>query len=169
MTFERALASEELEALFCTYRDRVLAYARHYLGNPQDAEDATAQVFLKVQEKWHTYDAARGAVSTWIYAITQNEVRDALRRRAREPGAVEDFDALPARSPTPEEALSAKTRLKELEAALERLPERERDIVILRFYSGLPSREVAARMGLSDGNVRYLQMRALRKLRAMLA
>ena len=50
-----------------------------------------------------------------------------------------------------------------------RLPERERDIVILRFYSGLPSREVAARMGLSDGNVRYLQTQALRKLRAMLA
>ena len=80
-----------------------------------------------------------------------------------------DFDALPARSPTPEGALSAKARLEDLEAALARLPERERDIVILRFYSGLPSREVAARMGLSDGNVRYLQTQALRKLRTMLA
>lgn len=64
---------------------------------------------------------------------------------------------------------SEKLARMELEAALARLPERERDIVILRFYSGLPSREVAARMGLSDGNVRYLQTQALRKLRAMLA
>lgn len=168
MAPETALAPGELEALFHTYREKVLSYARHYLGNLQDAEDAASQVFLKIQEKWHTYDPARSAVSTWIYAITRNEVRDVLRRRSREPGAAEDFGHVPARELTPEEALSAKARLEDLEAALEKLPERERDIVILRFYSGLPSREVAARMGLSDGNVRYLQTQALRKLRAML-
>lgn len=161
--------SGNFDALFRAYSGKVLAYARHHLGNPQDAEDAVSQVFLKIQEKWHTYDPAQGAVSTWIYAITRNEVCDVLRRRSREPGVTEDFDRVPAREPAPEEALSAKARLEELEAALARLPERERDIVILRFYSGLPSREVAARMGLSDGNVRYLQTQALRKLRAMLA
>ena len=160
--------SGNFDALFRAYSGKVLAYTRHHLGDPQDAEDAVSQVSLKIQEKWHTYDPAQGAVSTWIYAITRNEVCDVLRRRAREPGAAEDFERIPAQELTPEEALSAKARLEDLEAALARLPERERDIVILRFYSGLPSREVAARMGLSDGNVRYLQTQALRKLRTML-
>lgn len=159
--------SGDFDALFRAYSGKVLAYARHHLKDPRDAEDTVFQVFLKLQEKWNTYDPARGAVGTWIYAITRNEVRNVLRRRTGEPGSVEDFGPIPARELTPEEALSAKARLEDLEAALARLP--ERDIVILRFYSGLSSKEVAARMGLSDGNVRYLQTQALRKLRAMLA
>lgn len=162
-------APGDFDLIFRTYSSRVLTYARHHLGDPQDAEDAASQVFLKIQEKWHTYDAERGAVGTWIYAITRNEVRAVLRRRAKDEGTMEDFAHIPAQEPNPEESLTAEARLDELEAALERLPERERDIIILRFYSGLPSQEIARRMGLSDSNVRYLQSRALRKLRTMLA
>ncbi len=91
-----------------------------------------------------------------------------MRRRYKKAGTEESCEHIPDRELTLEEALSAKMRLEELEAALERLPEREKDIIILRFYSGLPSKEVAARMGLSDGNVRYLQTQALKKLRTML-
>lgn len=157
------------EVLFRTYGTQVLAYARHHLGHLQDAEDTAARVFLKVQEKWDTYDPNRGATGTWLYAITQNEVRGVLRRRAREREAdFQDWDRLPAPGATPEETLLTKERVEELAAALERLPERERDILLLRFYSGLPSKEVAVRMGLSDANVRYLQSKALQKLRGLM-
>ena len=55
-----------------------------------------------------------------------------------------------------------------LAAALEKLPERERNIVILRFYHGLSARETANRVGVSYANVRVLQHGALRKLRRYL-
>lgn len=161
----------DAEALFRAYGDRVLSYARRRLGSEQDAEDVTAQVFLKVHEKRDTYDPGRGAASTWLYAITQNEVRGVLRRRSRGRD-LEDFDQwerLPAPGPAPEETLLSEERVNALAKALEALPERERDILLLRFYSGLTSKEVAARMGLSDANVRYLQSRAVGRLRSLLA
>lgn len=161
----------DAEALFRAYGDRVLSYARHHLGSEQDAEDAAAQVFLKIHEKRDTYDPGRGAASTWLYAITQNEVRGVLRRRtsSRDAGGFEHWDSLADPGPAPEETLLSEERVNALAKALEALPERERDILLLRFYSGLPSKEVAARMGLSDANVRYLQSRAVGRLRSLLA
>lgn len=167
---ERPAPYPDAGALFRDYGDRVLAYARHHLGNDQDAEDAAARAFMKVHEKWDTYDSERGAVSTWLYAITQNEVRGVLRRRAKSQVAdgFEGWDSLADTGPAPEETLLSEERVEALSAALEALPERERDILLLRFYSGLPSKEVAARMGLSDANVRYLQSKALQKLRGLI-
>lgn len=166
---ERPATAWNAETLFRSYGARVLAYARHHLDNPQDAEDATARVFLKVSEKWESYDPSRSAASTWLYAITQNEVRGVLRRRARAREAdFQDWDSLPDQTAAPEETLLTEERVEELTVALEKLPQRERDILLLRFYSGLPSKEVASRMGLSDANVRYLQSKALGKLRVFL-
>ena len=160
----------DVGALFRAYGDRVLAYARHHLGHDQDAEDAAARIFMKVHEHWDTYDSERGSMGTWLYAITQNEVRGVLRRRARAREMdFQDWDSLPDSGAAPEETLLTEERIDALSDALETLPERERDILLLRFYSGLPSKEVAARMGLSDANVRYLQSKALSKLRGLLA
>lgn len=169
-TRERPASYPDAGALFRAYGDRVLAYARHHLGDSQTAEDVLSQVFMRVHEKWDTYDPGRGAVSTWLYAITQNEVRGVLRRRARrwEADDFEGWDSLATPSPAPEETLLSEARVEALSSALETLPERERDILLLRFYSGLPSKEVAARMGLSDANVRYLQSKALKKLRGLI-
>ena len=167
---KRPASYPDAGALFRAYGDRVLSYARHYLGSGQDAEDAAARVFMKIHEHWDSYDPGRGAMGTWLYAITQNEVRGVLRRRTRrrEADYFEDWDRLADPGPAPEETLLSEERVEELAAALERLPERERDILLLRFYSGLPSKEVAARMGLSDANVRYLQSKALQKLRGLM-
>lgn len=157
----------DAEAVFRAYGSQVLAYACRRLGHVHDAEDAAARVFLKVQEKWDTYDPEKGAVGTWIYAIARNEVRGVLRRRTRGPavGALSD-GALPANpAEEPEVRLLTQETLDQLAGALESLPKRERDILLLRFWSGLSSRETAERMGLSDANVRYLQSSALKKLR----
>lgn len=169
-TRERPASYPDAGALFRAYQGRVLAYARRHLGHTQDAEDAAARVFLKVHENWNRYDPERGAISTWLYAITQNEVRGVLRGRARaqETEHFADWDRLSGPGPAPEETLLSEERVEALTAALERLPERERDILLLRFYSCLPSKEVAGRMGLSDANVRYLQSKALQKLRRLL-
>ncbi|HWR22680.1 MAG TPA: sigma-70 family RNA polymerase sigma factor [Feifaniaceae bacterium] len=169
MSAERA-AVMDVETLYLEYRDRVSAYALHHLGSVQDAQDAVSQVFLNAHKNWSAYDPSRGAHGTWLYAITRNVVREMLRRarRSRTDADFAGWDAVPGAEPQPEDALLSAARAEELAAALERLPERERDILLMRFYSGLPSKEVAARMGLSDANVRYLQCRAVAKLRGLL-
>ncbi len=160
----------DVEALYRDYHARAYAYALHHLGNVSDAEDVVGRVFLSVHEKKDTYDPRRGAPSTWLYAITQNEVRGVLRRRAgmRTEADFQDWESLPAPDTAPEETLLTRERVDELAAVLKELPQRERDILLLRFYSGLPSKEVAVRMGLSDANTRYLQSKALATLRKKL-
>lgn len=169
MTAEYA-AYPDIGALYLEYRDRVRAYAIHHLKNVQDAEDAVSQVFLNAHKRKDTYDPARGSYGTWLYAITRNVVREALRRagRSRTNGYFDDWETMESPDPRPEDLLLTGERVEELTAALEQLPERERDILLLRFYTGLPSKEVAARMGLSDSNVRYLQSKALSRLRGLL-
>lgn len=163
-------AYPDIEALYLEYRDKVRAYAVHHLRNVQDAEDAVSQVFLNAHKKRDAYDPARGLYSTWLYAITRNVVREALRRadRSRTNGYFDEWETMESPDPHPENLLLTGERVEELTAALEQLPERERDILLLRFYIGLPSKEVAARMDLSDGNVRYLQSKALSRLRGLL-
>lgn len=169
MSTERT-SCQSVEALYLEYHDKVRAYAVHHLRNVQDAEDVVSQVFLNVYKKWDSYDPSIGSHSTWLYAITRNVIRETLRRvsRSRTNGYFDGWETLESPCPGPEEVLLSEARVDELTAALKQLPERERDILILRFYSGLPSREVAERMGLSDGNVRYLQSKALSRLRGLL-
>lgn len=156
-----------VEALYLEYRGKVRAYARHHLRNEQDAEDAVSQVFLNAHKNWDAYDPARGSHSTWLYAITRNVVRDMLRRSscAHVDARFDNWEAIRDTRPLPEDALILEAEADQLAAVLLRLPERERDILLLRFYSGLPSKEVAARMNLSDANVRYLQSKAIARLR----
>ena len=71
----------EKEALYLEYRDKVSGYVFSRLNNPKDAEDLVSEVFLKVYEKYRSFDAERASVSTWIYAITKNTVTDYLRRQ----------------------------------------------------------------------------------------
>ena len=159
-----------LEALYLEYREKVRAFAMHHLGNKQDAEDAVSQVFLNVHKNWHAYDPARGSHSTWLYSITKNVVLGMRRRASRDRGDANfnDWDALCDTCPLPEEMLIMEAEADLLSQALLHLPQREQDILLLRFYIGLPSREVAQRMNLSDANVRYLQSRAIAKLKTFM-
>ena len=169
MTVE-SLKIPSMEALYLEYRDKVRSYAMHHLGNTQDAEDAVSQVFLNAHKNWHAYDPARGSHSTWLYAITRNVVLDMRRRASRNRGDAyfDNWDGICDSCPLPEETLIMEAEADKLSQALLRLPQRERDILLLRFYNGLPSREVAQCMNLSDANVRYLQSRAIAKLRTLM-
>ncbi len=160
----------DIDALFRQYQAKVYAYALHHLGNSVDAEDAVSRVFLQAQKHKGSYDASRSAPSTWLYAITRNETRMVLRGRRRDrvvPG-LDSGELLSESSELPETYIIQEELLERLADAMEKLAERERDILLLRFYSGLSSKEVAARMGLSNANVRYLQTMALRRLRKLI-
>ena len=164
------------EALYETYRDPVARYIGARVQNPYDREDLLQQVFLNAIAALDRYDPSRAAPGTWLYTITRNAVTDYYRRRSRspEPTELEELDrmeqpqdASPLSGDVESRLLTQET-LEELAKALEQLPERERDIVIFRFYDGLSAQETAQRVGVSYANVRVLQHNALRKLRRYL-
>lgn len=155
------ITESQKEDLYLEYHSKVFGYINSRINNIQDAEDIAADVFVKVFEKIDSFDETKASVSTWIYTITKNVVIDYFRTR-------KDYDEVPETIPddsSVEDDICNADMLERLAQALSRLEERQRDIIILRFYSGKTLQEIAEHMGISYAYVRVLQAKALDELR----
>ena len=145
------------------FQPKVRAYVRGKIHDPHDAEDLVSAVFMKVVQKLDTFDPAKASVSTWVYTITRNTVTDYFRTR-RSMVAFEDYmpDEAPAMDLT-DEALDS------LADALLTLKEKERDLIVLHYYSGHTLKTVAEMMGMSYVNAKVIHKKALASLQAFYA
>ena len=155
------ITDTQKEALYREYHGKVFGYIRSKISNAEDAEDLTSDVFLKVYEKLDTFNESKSSLSTWIYTITRNTLTDYFRTRkvfAEIPETIEDETSV-------ENEICNAEMLETLADALETLEERERDIIILRFYSGKTLREISSQMSISYAYVKVLQNNAFAKIR----
>ncbi len=153
------------EELYNVYREKVERYIRSHVRNEHDRADIVQQVFLNAISALKDYDPEKASISTWLYAITRNAVIDYYRSLEKTPLSADDNELQllsQEEKPLSEETLEA------LADALEQLPERERKIIVLRFYGGYSAKETAEKLGLSYANVRFLQYNAIKKLRKLL-
>ncbi len=152
------------EKIYRDYHGKVFGYIRSKTNSLQDAEDLTADVFVKVFEKLDSFDEGKASLSTWIYTITKNTLTDFFRTRKV---FAEIPESLEADSSVENDVCDAEM-LEILANALESLEERERDIIILRFYSGKTLKEIVAQMGISYAYGKVLQNKAFEKMRRFL-
>ena len=138
-------------------------YAR--VGNRPDAEDLTAQVFVRAVEQLDT-TREPGQIAAWLYRVAHNATADYWRAFYRLPLVGADHVA-PGWEPADDSARPstdpderANARVQEL---LRRLPDHYRRVLELRFLERLSVAETAKAMGISSGNARVLQYRALRR------
>ena len=137
-------------------------YAR--VGNRPDAEDLTAQVFVRAVEQLDT-TREPGQIAAWLYRVAQNAIADYWRAFYRLPivdvervaPGWEPMDGNEPAAPTDEKATLR------VEAVLRSLPDRYRRVLELRFLQRLSLAETASAMGITSGNAKVLQYRALRK------
>jgi RNA polymerase sigma-70 factor, ECF subfamily len=158
--------------LYNLYFERVYRYARLKLGNPVEAEDVTAAVFLSA---WRAIDQFRpkhdASFAGWLFRLAHNALVDRYRRMKPMVSLDAGLDeALAEQEVTsPEAALEWQLTLAELHQALQQLTEEQREVVLLRFVEGLSAREVGDIMGKHEGTVRGMQFRAIEALRRALA
>jgi RNA polymerase sigma-70 factor (ECF subfamily) len=152
-------------ALTFRHAPRILALARRMLGDAAEAEDIAQECMLrlwKIAPDWR--DEAR--LSTWLYRVASNLCVDRLRRRRdQDPDAV---DELTDGALGPLEGLETRDRAEALEAALARLPERQRLVAVLRHMEERSNIEIAEILDLSVEAVESLLARARRGLAAQL-
>jgi len=138
-------------------------YAR--VGNRPDAEDLTAQVFVRAIEQLDT-TRQPGQIAAWLYRVAQNAIADYWRAFYRLPligvdhvaPGWEPADDSERREPTNDDRASRR-----VETLLGGLPDRYRRVLELRFLQRLSVAETALAMGITSGNAKVLQYRALRK------
>ncbi len=151
------------EELYVTYLDPVYRYCYRRLGNPEQAEDATSQVFLKAYAAIANHRA--GKFRGWLFTIAHNVVIDTYRRQR----PVRPLDSIadpPDSKASPEELAIASDEGRQLRAMLAELTEDQRNVVELRL-AGLTGVEIAEVLGRSHGSVKTIQFRAVARLRSI--
>ena len=147
----------------------VFRLCRRALPTRQDAEDATAEIFMKARLRLTQYDSER-PFRPWLYSLAANHCWDELRRRRRQMETAGDLDALSAESPEPGPLtqLLAEQNRRDVRSALARLSDRDRLAVVMRYYAELSYEEIAEVLGVTSSLVGVLLLRARRRLRGML-
>lgn len=141
---------------------RLYNYFRYRLGDESVAEELTSTVLEKAWTKRHRYRKDRAAFSTWLFAIAQNEVIAYLRKRRL---TLPISMAEQVTDETTEDLTEKLQDLSHLSRLLANLPERERELVSLKFGADLNNREISTVTGLSESNVGTILSRVLQKLR----
>jgi RNA polymerase sigma factor (sigma-70 family) len=139
---------------------RLRNFIRRRVVNQQDAEDILQEVFYEFVEAYRMMKPVEEATA-WMFRVARNRIIDLFRRRKREPvndalaGGNEDGEAprwedlLPSADAGPEASFARNVLLEELDAALEELPEEQRDVFVAHELMGYSFKELAAETGLS--------------------
>ncbi len=170
----RGRDAEALGEIYRRYVRRVFGLCHYMLDSREGAEDATSEVFLKLQRSIESYDGSI-PFPRWLLRVAGNQCIDVLRRRQRGRQVIVEVEQgnagteATSAEPSPLSAvLSAEERL-QVRDAIGRLPENYRVPLVLRYYSELSYDEIAQQLGLERNYVATLIFRAKQELRRRLA
>jgi RNA polymerase sigma-70 factor (ECF subfamily) len=163
----RALAGDQAAFgdLVGRYTGAVYNQAYRMLGNPQEAEDAVQEVFLRAFRRLDSYDPGRRFV-TWLLTIGSNYCIDRLRRRRMSWLTLDDVAFwLTSGEPGPERTALEGERQRQVQQALQRLPESYRSVTVLRYWQDLSYLEIAEALSLTEATVKTRLHRARKMMR----
>ena len=152
------------DALYAEQLPRVYNFFRYRVGDGPVAEDLTSVTFEKAWRARHRYRRDLGAFTTWLLTIARNVAVDHFRK-ARDHAPLEEAREIPG-GPTPAELAEHRSDVERLVRLLERLGERERELIALKYGAGLTNRAIGRLTGLSESNVGTILHRTIQALRA---
>jgi RNA polymerase sigma-70 factor (ECF subfamily) len=170
----RAHDAEALAEIYRRYSRRVLGLCRYMLDSRESAEDATSEVFLKLQRSIASYDGST-PFPRWLLRVTGNQCIDMLRRQRRGRQVIVEGEdetmvaEAPSAEPSPLGAVVSKEARAQVRDAIARLPVKYRVPLMLRYYSELSYDEIAQQLDLERNYVAALLFRAKQELRRKLA
>lgn len=165
---DRAIEGDE-EAfgnLYTLHIDAIFRYVYYRIGNVEDAEDLTEQIFLNAWEALPGYKQQGKPFTSWLYRISHNIVVDYHRNRQRTEISVEQLnpDDLQRGQRSTLQTVIEKEEVEILAKAISQLSSEQQQVIILRFIEGFSHREVAQILGKKEGACRMIQYRALSSL-----
>jgi RNA polymerase sigma-70 factor (ECF subfamily) len=156
-----------IAGLYDEYYDKIARYAYAHTGNRSEAEDIAGEVFLKALDSLGSYKERGIPMQGWLFRIAHNLVVDYLRRSAKRKTIPIESVQIEADT-DPVTSAERNIELERVEEAMKHITREQREVLRLRFFGGLTSKEVGSLMHKSDGAVREMQRAALENLRRQL-
>jgi RNA polymerase sigma-70 factor (ECF subfamily) len=147
------------------YQSLLHRYALRLVGDAQRAQDVVQDTFLKLVRE--DQSSLNGRLAEWLYTVCRNRALDVRRKESRMVTLCDETAIEPARGEQPSPA-ETKEQFATALAALATLPERQQEVVRLKFEHSLSYQQIAGVTGLSVSNVGYLLHTALKTLRERL-
>ncbi|HTQ06506.1 MAG TPA: sigma-70 family RNA polymerase sigma factor [Polyangiaceae bacterium] len=159
-----------LSLLYARHAPRLLARVRQVLGDPSEAEDVLHDTFLEAWRRAADYCPERGSVAAWLAVRARSRALDRRRRPSRRDLSLapEVFEETVTRRVTRDEPRHAEDRGR-LAAALAAVSAEEREVLVLGYFAGLSSSEIAHELTIPIGTVKSRVRSALAKLRGWFA
>jgi RNA polymerase sigma-70 factor (ECF subfamily) len=167
-TEARRQKEAKLASLYNECYDKIARYAFLRIGDRMEAEDLSGEVFLKALQSLESYEERDVPMQAWLFTIARNLVVDHLRKASKHRSVPIDTLQLEG-GVDPATLVEGKIERERVSKAMEELTAEQREVLGLRFFSGLTSKEAGSVLKKSDGAVREMQRAAIEKLRKLLA
>ncbi len=155
--------TEGLRHAYLTYGGELLGYARRSLGDPQLAEEAVQETFVRAWRFRGSFNRDSGAMRGWLFAIERRVLIDVSRQRSSRP--TQPIEQDPA---APTDEIERAMIGWQVEEAIRRLRPEHRQVLVKTYFGQCSSRELAKELSIPEGTVRSRLFYALRSLRLML-
>lgn len=152
---------------------KVLGYLKKRMENLEDAEDLTQDVFVYCFKNYDNFDPEKSSITTWLYMVTNSRLKN-YYRGIKGPKEPEDWmdvleEYLSKYCSTDGNELEESVYIQQLRDALadgiEKLPKRQEQVVVYKYFLGKSHKEIAQILGISEGNSKIILTRALDTLR----
>jgi RNA polymerase sigma-70 factor (ECF subfamily) len=150
---------QTLARLYEAHASAIFRYAYRRLGDPEQAEDIRAEVFLRMVEGFERYEDRGISVEAWLYRIAHDRIVDQRRRTHALP--LEEWGHI---CEGPEESIDRHALQEAVRDSMQQLTKRQRTVIAMRFWQDRSIRDIAKQLQQSEGAVKLLQHRGMKTL-----
>lgn len=166
---------EAMRLLYRKYKNLLFGLIVSILKDREEAEDCLQEVFTRIWEKADYFDSEKGRAYTFIVTMARNKAIDRTRSKQFKQAdiadnTINDFTFVPESSEkNPHEVMEFRERAAIVRDALQKLPEKERELLIVSYYKGLSQSQISEKMDIPLGTVKYRMRQGMLKLRDYIA
>jgi RNA polymerase sigma-70 factor, ECF subfamily len=159
--------TEAFGKLYDLYSDRIYRHIYYRTSNIEDARDLTQEVFTKAWQVLPKYKRTKTPFLGWLFTISHNRVIDYYRTRKDYAYLNQEID-LGKQANSPENLVEAEFTQQELRKAILQLPGDQQQVILMSFIEGFEYSEIASALNKTEGNIRVILHRGLKKMREIL-
>jgi RNA polymerase sigma-70 factor (ECF subfamily) len=156
-----------LAGLYEEYYDKIARYVYVHIDNKEEAEDIAGEVFLRALKSLKSYREQGVPMQGWLFRIAHNLTIDYLRKMDKRRTVPVDSVVLSGND-NPADTAERNIEFARITEAMKQLTTEQREVINLRFFGELTSKEVGSVLGKSDGAVREMQRAAIEKVRGIM-